>query len=411
MRLTFARHGQTPDNADKIWQGWGGRGLSERGVRQSKLLGKRLAATGFTRVLASDIERVLETAAHLGTAVEVDRRWREIDVGSWAGRSIPETWVAHRDVFDAMRRGEDIRIGGDGETISEFHTRITASVASLIGEHDEDDHVLVVSHGGFIGGLVASVFGSRWPMGPTAPIHNSATTTFEVGSDGRLRLDVLNDHTHLTAAETDVVDWLRDARALTFVRHGESLGNRIGTWEGHSCSGLSPDGVQQVDRLEGWWSVAAPVVSSDTPRALETARRIANGGVLETDRDLREIHAGSWEGLTWGELEDRAPELAERIYRKREDLPRGGDGETWAGLAQRVAGAVGRFVDSHDGDVAVVSHGSAIKAYVLDAMGLGWAEQPRLSILPNTGMATVLLTEQGPRLRSYGITPHLTSVS
>lgn len=407
MRLTFVRHGQTPDNAERMWQGWGGRGLGEKGIRQARLLGERLRDRPFTRVLTSDIERVVETSAHLGKSVEIDRRWREIDVGSWAGRSIPETWETHRDVFDAMRRGEDIRVGGDGESISEFHDRIAASVSSLIAEHDDGDEVLVLSHGGFIGGLTASVFGSTWPMGPTAPIHNTALTTFAVESDGSLRLQVLNDHTHLSDAEVDAVDWLRDARTLTFVRHAESNGNVAGTWEGHTCSGLSPVGLDQADRLGGWWSSAAPVASSDTSRAIATATRIANGSAVVEEAGLRELHAGSWEGLTFDELEQRSPELARHIYRERQDLPRGGDGETWSALAERLVITIGRLLADHPGDLTVVSHGSAIRAYLLDSMGMGWEQQTRLAVLPNTGIATLLLTGQGPRLRSYGITPHL----
>ncbi len=407
MRLTFARHGQTPDNAERKWQGWGGRGLGELGIRQARLLGERLAGRRFTRVLTSDIERVVETAAYLGKPVEVDKRWREIHVGSWAGRSIPETWEVHRDVFDALRRGENIRIGGDGESILEFHDRIGVAVGSLIEQHDEGDEVLVISHGGFIGGLVASVFGARWPMGPTAPIHNTALTTFAVRPDRSLRLEVLNDDVHLSSAEMDTADWLRDARTLTFVRHAESNGNVAGTWEGHACSGLSSAGVIQAARLGEWWSNRGPVVSSDTPRAMATASQITNGSPAGADPGLRELHAGSWEGLTFEELEQRSPDLAQRIYQERQDLPRGGDGETWTALAQRLAGTVGRLLADHPGDLTLVSHGSAIRAYLLDAMGMGWEQQGGLGALPNTGLATVLLTTQGPRLRSYGVTPHL----
>ena len=82
MRLTFVRHGQTPDNAEMLWQGWGGRGLSSKGIRQAKRLGNRLTGRHFTRVLSSDIERVVESSSYLGKAVEIDQRWREIDVGS-----------------------------------------------------------------------------------------------------------------------------------------------------------------------------------------------------------------------------------------------------------------------------------------------------------------------------------------
>lgn len=407
MRLTFVRHGQTPDNATRVWQGWGGGGLDGAGRRQARRLGERIRSRRFTRVLTSDIDRVMETASHLGKAVEIDRRWREIDVGSWAGRSIAETWDTHPDVFAALRRGEDIRVGGDGESISGFHDRVIAAVASLIDQHDEGDEVLILSHGGVIGGLTASVFDTRWPMSPTAPIQNTSLTTFAVQSDGSLRLDVFNDDSHLGPGETDVPDLLRDARTLTLVRHAQSNGNVAGTWEGHTCSGLSDDGHGQAESLGHWWNRSGPVVSSDTGRAMATAARIANGTPVVPDPGLREMFAGSWEGLTFPELEVRTPDLAARIYRGSEDLPRGGDGETWSGLTTRMTSTVERLLADHGGEMTLVSHGSAIRAYLLDTMGLGWSHQARLGTLPNTGMATVLLTDRGPRLRSYGLTPHL----
>lgn len=407
MRLTFVRHGQTPDNADRVWQGWGGRGLDGTGRHQARRLGDRLRSRRFSRVLTSDIDRVVETAAHLGKAVEVDRRWREIDVGSWAGRSIAETWDNHPDVFAALRRGEDIRVGGDGESISGFHDRVNAAVSSLIEQHEEGDEVLIVSHGGVIGGLTASVFDTRWPMSPTTPIQNTSLTTFSVQSDGSLRLEVFNDDSHLDPAETDTPDWLHDARTLTFVRHAQSNGNVAGTWEGHTCQGLSEHGHGQADCLGRWWTRRGPVVSSDTSRAMDTAARISNGAPVIPDPGLREMFAGSWEGLTFPELEVHAPDLAARIYREREDLPRGGDGETWSALTARMAATMERIIAEHEDELTVVSHGSAIRAYLLDTMGLGWSHQARLGMLPNTGMATVLLTSRGPQLRAYGLTPHL----
>ncbi len=408
MRLHFARHGQTPDNAERVWQGWGGRGLSAKGRVQAMRLGERLEGRRFTRVLSSDIERVLETSARIPHAVEVDARWREIHVGQWAGRPIAETYASNPDVLEGLRTGEDVRIGEDGESISEFHERIHQALSSLIDEHDEGDEVLVVSHGGVIGGLTAGLFGTRWPMSPTAPLRNTSITSFEVRSDGSLRLTRFNDDSHVDPELADDPDFLRDARRLRLIRHGESTGNRTGVWEGSGGDGLTPEGEAQAGRLASFFSGEA-VYASDAPRARATASHLSPD--VRVHKGLRELEPGSWEGLTFDELRVASPEIAARIYDHGEDVPRGGDGETWGDLALRMRRTVDGILEETDGDVSLVSHGSAIRALVLDRMGLGWAEQPRLAVLPNTGMAELIVLESGARLGAYGVAPWLGEAS
>lgn len=402
MRLHFVRHGQTPDNAERVWQGWGGRGLSPTGRAQAALLGRRLEGRSFTRVLSSDIERVLETSFFLPHAVEVDARWREIHVGQWASRRIADTYAEHPEILDGIRNGEDVRIGGDGESISEFHTRIHESLRTLVDEHDEGDEVLIVSHGGVIGGLTAGVFGTRWPMSPTAPIHNTAITSFDVSSDGSLTLTRFNDDTHLDREHVDVPEFLRDARRLRLIRHAASTGNATGAWEGVGGDGLSDDGRVQAAALAAWID-ATVVHASDAARAVATAKALSEDVVV--DAGLRELEPGAWEGLTFEEILETDPQLASKVYRHREDLPRGGTGETWAGLATRMRSTVDGIVERSDGDVTVVSHGSAIRAYLLDLMGLGWEAQPRLATMPNAALAEVLVLDGSTRLNAYGVTP------
>lgn len=405
MRITFVRHGQTADNHGRKWQGWGGSGLDAEGREQAAALSLRLAGRSFDRVLSSDIERVVETAAHLGRAVELDPVWREIDVGSWAGRSIEETYGEHRDLFEAMRAGDDVRIGDHGESTHEFHHRIVEAVAGLVDHHGHHDEVLVLAHGGVIGTLVGEVFGTTWPASPTAPITNTSLTVLEVDDAGGWRLAVLNDASHLgplpgfAGARHAAGD-----RLVTFVRHGTSLGNLADRWEGHACSGLADEGRRQAALLGRHLGPQPTLWSSDTPRAVETASHL---GEPTLDPGLRELSFGSWEGLDEAAVEARDAELVRRIYRDRQDLPRGGNGESWADLTERVGRTVDGILDAEPGDVTMVSHGSAIRSVVLRDLGLGWDAVGRLALLPNTGLTRVIDTQMGKRLVDYGVAPHL----
>ncbi len=401
MRITLVRHGRTADNHGRIWQGWGGRGLDDEGRAQAEALARRLAAVDHDRVISSDLQRVVETAAPLGKAVELDPAWREIHVGSWAGRSWTETFEDHRDDLEAMRQGEDVRIGGDGESTHEFHDRVVAAFDRLVASHDEGDEVLVLAHGGVIGTLVAELFGTRWPQSPTAPITNTAVTTIDLDPHLGPRVAVLNDASHLGPRPGFAAT---ATRTVTFVRHGLTDGNLGDRWQGHTCSGLNDTGRDQARRLGEYLGPQERLWSSDLPRARETAEQLGRPTITD---GLRELSFGSWEGLNRREVEDLHGDLARRIYVDREDLPRGGDGESWAMLTERVSTTIASALAEDEGDVTFVSHGSAIRSYLLTVLGVGWDISPRLGLLPNTGFARVIDTPLGTRLFDYGLTPHL----
>ena len=403
MRITFIRHGETPDNASKIWQGHDGGGLSALGRSQAAALGKRLAGREFSRVITSDVLRVVETASFLDKRVELDSRFREIHVGSWAGRSIPETYKESPEVFSGMQGGSDVRLGGDGESVFEFRERVAANVAQLVSELDHDDDVLVLSHGGFIANVVAGLFGYAWPSTPTTLTRNTSMSVLEYGSDGIGKLQIFNDGAHLGGIE--VPKFHGEGPVLTLVRHGQTDANRQERWLGHSCEGLNSWGEQQAADLAAWMAKPTQLHSSDTPRAVATAAAFAAGEPRKHE-GLREIHLGDWEGATTPEVMEGWPEVWKQVYDQRQDVPRGNTGDTWQSLTQRVRETVGHIA-AHGHDATLVSHGSAIRSYVLDVLGGGWDESPRLDFMRNTAVARIHIGQDRPRLVDYGVGPHL----
>jgi len=66
---------------------------------------------------------------------------------------------------------------------------------------------------------------------------------------------------------------------LLFVRHGESVANRRGVWQGSSDGDLTPLGLRQAElvaaRLVAWESPISRLYSSPLRRAWQTAEAIA----------------------------------------------------------------------------------------------------------------------------------------
>jgi len=198
--LFFARHGETDDNANLVFQGQGGKGLNSRGRAQARRLADRMKKARVTTILASDLERADETARIVGQACEVvhsvDPDLREVDVGLWTGKGHEEIAELYPDEWAAWSAGVDLRRGG-GETYSELAQRIERAVAKIVAMEARDP-ILVVSHGGSIKSYVSKLLGvSGDGMRALAGVGNCGLTVIEQDSRGRVRLHTWNDTAHL----------------------------------------------------------------------------------------------------------------------------------------------------------------------------------------------------------------------
>jgi broad specificity phosphatase PhoE len=193
VELVLLRHGQSLWNAEDRYQGQQGTGLSPLGHHQAKLAAEYLADTPFDAVVASDLERVTETlrpyldnvrrsvrhgARFFGRdelGVRIDPRWREIDVGTWGGRTFADVLAEEPDVVAAFARGEDVARGG-GETFAQLRTRVWEAVQDIAASGAR--RVLVGTHGGPI--RVAAASALRLPPGGQVlldpPVNCSLTT-------------------------------------------------------------------------------------------------------------------------------------------------------------------------------------------------------------------------------------------
>ncbi len=200
-RVLLLRHGETDWNADGRWQGQGGAGLSRLGRRQAADTAAFLAATrpDIASVVRSDLERVAETTApvleRLAVPVEVDRRWREIDVGTWSGRTHEEVRALDPAGYQTWRTGGDPRRGG-GETDADLRVRVAAALEDLVGGSGT---VLVVTHGGPVRHAVAEAL--RLPAGGhrrLAGAGNCSLSELRVEA-GQWSLVGYNERGHLAA--------------------------------------------------------------------------------------------------------------------------------------------------------------------------------------------------------------------
>lgn len=197
---------------------------------------------------------------------------------------------------------------------------------------------------------------------------------------------------------------------LLLIRHGESRGNLNRRWQGWLDEPLTERGLAQAHRLAERlqkWTIEHPepivaVYSSTLARAYQTATVLSRqlDVPLVLDGRLRERDVGALQGLTWPEIEARYPEVAQTI-RERWNIPEPPHGETLIHFTARVWGAIGEIIDRNGQDaarnVAIVSHGGTLNAYLNQLAGRG-ADMPFLFSFGNTSFSVVQFTNGRPRI-------------
>ncbi|MDQ6727898.1 MAG: histidine phosphatase family protein [Actinomycetota bacterium] len=155
-------------------------------------------------------------------------------------------------------------------------------------------------------------------------------------------------------------------RHLLLLRHGQSVWNAEGRWQGQADPPLSALGERQAVEAAGRLAGIrfTRVVASDLVRARRTAEIIAGElglGDVRLEAGLREIDVGDWTGLTRDEIHARWPGLLAAWSDGR--APSTPGGETRVHLAERAQTTLARLAAAASpGDrLLVVAHGALIR--------------------------------------------------
>ncbi len=160
---------------------------------------------------------------------------------------------------------------------------------------------------------------------------------------------------------------------LHLLRHGQVEGFAQKRYNGQADVALTQLGEQQSTAFgERFQSLELTAIySSDLSRCRTAAEQIALRQQVEPvcQKQLRELHIGTWEGQTWQQLQQQDPELWQaRLDDVVNVAPPGG--ETLLQLAQRVLPAMKKIIAAHPGgELVVVGHGGVNRVILLDAIG------------------------------------------
>ena len=149
MQVFLMRHGRTEYNITGRFTGQTDIPLHAEGVVQAREVHTMLKNVHFDRVIASSLQRAIQTARIVvpGHAVETYAGLDELDVGTWVGHTWKE--IEQFDPEGAKLHQEDwtAAVGG-GESASDMFERVEASLKQILATSKPEDTLLIVSHGG-----------------------------------------------------------------------------------------------------------------------------------------------------------------------------------------------------------------------------------------------------------------------
>jgi len=160
---------------------------------------------------------------------------------------------------------------------------------------------------------------------------------------------------------------------LYLVRHGAIVTNGGKAFVGNTDTPLSEEGEMQARAVAKW---LAPVsftrtISSDLLRSRRTCEIIVGrrACALETAPELREIHLGDWESVSFHQIKSRFPEEFAARGRDIENW-RPPHGECFAECGVRVRRALDEIVSGSQGNVLLVAHAGVNRLILCFALGM-----------------------------------------
>ncbi len=201
MIALFIRHGETDWNHEGRMQGRTDTPLNALGREQAERLASRLVQEPpIDELYCSPLARAFETAAIIGQALglepRTDVRLVERSAGQLEGLTLADIEREYPAVFRAWRDDKSRPSLPGAEEQQAFQSRVVLFLQMLTTR--PVGRIAVVTHGGTLSMVFATLMGldiqSRFPF------RFDNTSLSKVDLDGRPRIELLNDSSHLRPA-------------------------------------------------------------------------------------------------------------------------------------------------------------------------------------------------------------------
>jgi 2,3-bisphosphoglycerate-dependent phosphoglycerate mutase len=203
---------------------------------------------------------------------------------------------------------------------------------------------------------------------------------------------------------------MKPGTELIVVRHGQTIWNVDQRMQGHMDVPLSEAGIRQAHAVAARLAAehVDKIYSSDLQRARQTAEIIRGNRLLElvTDERLREIHMGSFQGLTLGEAQARHGDAWERFFIHDAEFALPG-GQSRNQKQVEIAAFMQQVVGEDQGkQIVVVTHGGILISMLRHVLKIPASHYFRVRI-DNAGIQRFYYEKETWILVSWGEVGHL----
>lgn len=188
-RIVVWRHGRTPWNAERRFQGQTDVPLDAVGHAQASLAAKQLATLRPHRIVSSDLARARSTAGALAEMLDLpvheDSGLRETFAGDWQGLTVAELEESFGEQLLQWSAGADVRPGG-GETRREVADRAVAAIDRALTDVPASQTLVVATHGGAARAAIGALLGlpsEHWAA--LGVLANCAWSVLQENTSGR----------------------------------------------------------------------------------------------------------------------------------------------------------------------------------------------------------------------------------
>jgi len=173
--------------------------LSKTGLKQRNYLTKKLLAMKIDKVYASGLLRAQETAADYAARTKkqilVDKRFDEIDWVKWYR-------IKYFNMSEKAREKRLVQYHELDKELDQMQIMARRALADVF-RHNKGKKIAIFSHGNFIKALVTSILNADVIGFLSMEIFQSSITKLMIDRDGYVKINYLNDASHLPSAPAE----------------------------------------------------------------------------------------------------------------------------------------------------------------------------------------------------------------
>ena len=161
-KIYLIRHCEAEGNVFRRCHGWYDSDITQRGARQSELVGERLAGEPIEKIYSSDLYRARRTAMPLaekkGLPIIPLQSLREVNLGFWEDKMWGQLPLEYPEQFGYWEHEPWKCVPDGGESVRRASERMYAAISQL-AEENEGRTIACFSHGAALRGFLCRALG------------------------------------------------------------------------------------------------------------------------------------------------------------------------------------------------------------------------------------------------------------